>query len=91
MVGSNLASLLLSKGDWTITARHVARCSGKVSGPLRWRSEIRRRLRSSKATAPLACVLTTWPLRSTEADNIHLDGDMVRNLLAGISEKNALC
>jgi len=87
IVGLNLADLLIAKQDWTVYG--IARRPGQreriipVAVDLLDAAAVKAALEDAK---PTHIFLTTWLRQPTEAENIRVNGVMVRNLLNAVSK-----
>jgi nucleoside-diphosphate-sugar epimerase len=86
IVGQNLAALLVEQGDWDVLglARRPLAQAGvtPVAADLQDAETLRGAL---QRIAPTHVFLATWLRQSTEAENIRVNGGMVRNLLDAVS------
>jgi nucleoside-diphosphate-sugar epimerase len=86
IVGQNLAALLVERGDWDVLGlarRPLAQVGVKpIAADLQDAGTLREAL---QGTAPTHVFLATWLRQSTEAENIRVNGGMVRNLLDAVS------
>jgi nucleoside-diphosphate-sugar epimerase len=86
IVGQNLASLLAEQGDWDVLglARKPLALPGvtPLAADLQHPASLQDALRDTK---PTHVFLTTWLRQPTEAENIRVNGAMVRNLLDTVS------
>jgi nucleoside-diphosphate-sugar epimerase len=86
IVGGNLASLLVTKKDWSVYG--MARRPGERDGvtplavDLRDAEAVKQGVRGLK---PTHIFLTTWLRQATEAENIRVNSAMVRNVLNAVS------
>src|SRR6185437_8159413 len=86
IVGGNLASLLVTKKDWSVYG--MARRPGQRDGltpiavDLRDADAVKRAL---KGLTPSHIFLATWLRQATEAENIRVNSAMVRNVLDAVS------
>ena len=91
IVGQNLASLLVEQGDWDVLglARRAVQLPGvtAVSADLQDPVSLQSALAEYK---PTHVFLTTWLRQPTEAENIRVNGGMVRNLLDELSGKGSV-
>lgn len=84
IVGSATADLLLSEG-WTVYG--LSRRPGPMAGVRPVSADLQDRASTAAALAdirPDAVFVTTWLRQNTEAENIRVNGAMVRNLLDGL-------
>ncbi|NYZ64267.1 SDR family oxidoreductase [Luteimonas deserti] len=84
IVGSATADLLLSEG-WTVYG--LSRRPGPMAGVRPVSADLQNRASTAAALAdirPDAVFVTTWLRQNTEAENIRVNGAMVRNLLDGL-------
>ena len=86
IVGGHLAALLAKQSDWSVlglsrSARPKDRIT-PVPVDLRSRDAV---LEALKGYAPTHVFLTTWLRQASEAENIRVNGAMVRNLLDAVS------
>jgi nucleoside-diphosphate-sugar epimerase len=85
-VGQNLAALLAEQGDWDVfgLARRPLSLPGvtPVAADLQDAAALRSALAEVK---PTHVFLTTWLRQATEAENIRVNGGMVRNLLDALA------
>jgi nucleoside-diphosphate-sugar epimerase len=90
IVGQNLALLLVEQG-WEVVglARRAVELQGvvAVAADLQDPAALREAL---KDVAPTHLFLTTWLRQATEAENIRVNGGMVRNLLNALSGKGSV-
>jgi nucleoside-diphosphate-sugar epimerase len=91
MVGGNLADLLLTEQDWIVYG--LARGRSKREGVI----PIAVDLQDAKAVAdalkeikPTHVFLTFWLRQATEAENIRVNGGMVRNVLNALSSAGSV-
>jgi nucleoside-diphosphate-sugar epimerase len=91
IVGLNLASLLSQSGAWTVygLSRKPLACDGvlPLAADLQNPDSLAAVL---KDVAPTHVFLATWLRQSTEAENIRVNGAMIRNLLAALATNNSL-
>jgi nucleoside-diphosphate-sugar epimerase len=91
IVGQNLASLLVEQGDWDVLglARSPLATKGvtPVAADLQDPASLRAALADVK---PTHVFLTTWLRQPTEAENIRVNGGMVRNLLDALAHKGSV-
>ncbi len=89
IVGRATAALLLREG-WTVHG--LARRADGAGGVRPVSADLRDAAGTAAAVAglqPDAVFITTWLRQATEAENIRVNGAMVRNLLAGLSPATA--
>jgi nucleoside-diphosphate-sugar epimerase len=90
IVGGNLASHLVDRG-WRVhgLARKPAAADGilPVAADLRDKSSVQRAL---AGLAPTHVFLCTWLRQPTEAENVRVNGDMIRNLFAALDGAKSL-
>lgn len=86
IVGQNLAALLVEQGTWDVygLARRPLGLPGvtPVAADLQDAAALKAALQEVK---PTHVFLTTWLRQPTEAENIRVNGGMVRNLLQALS------
>lgn len=86
VVGSHLAALLARQAGWSVLglSRSARPSEGitPIAVDLRSRDAVRAAL---DGYAPTHVFLTTWLRQATEAENIRVNGGMVRNLLDAVS------
>ncbi len=91
IVGLNLADHLDGKGDWTVygMSRNPAPREGirPVAADLHSPESLATAL---KDVAPSHVFLATWARQPTEAENIRVNGAMVRNLLDAVSRSRSV-
>jgi nucleoside-diphosphate-sugar epimerase len=91
IVGQNLASLLVEQGDWEVLglARRPLSLAGvtPVAADLQDPASLRSALADVK---PTHVFLATWLRQPTEAENIRVNGGMVRNLLDALAGKGSV-
>lgn len=86
IVGNNLARHLLDSGGWEVSGisrsapRGVSRLKA-ISVDLQNREDTVRALSGLNPTHVFLC---TWSRQATEAENIRVNGEMLRNLLAAV-------
>ncbi len=91
IVGRNLADLLIAEQDWTVYG--IARRPGQREGvisiavDLQDAAAVKAALEDIK---PTHIFLTTWLRQSTEAENIRVNGAMVRNVLDAVSKAGTI-
>jgi nucleoside-diphosphate-sugar epimerase len=86
IVGRNLADLLIAEKDWAVYG--MARRPGQRAGiiPISVDLQDAAAVQSAlKGVEPTHVFLATWLRQPTEADNIRVNGGMVRNVLGAIS------
>src|SRR4051812_46066736 len=86
IVGSHLATLLAGQAGWRVLglSRGAKPRDGvtPIAADLQDRDAVRAALQGH---APTHVFLTTWLRQATEAENIRVNGAMVRNLLDAVS------
>ena len=91
IVGRNLADLLISEKDWTVygAARRPSRREGilPIAVDLQNAAAVATALKDVK---PTHIFLATWLRQSTEAENIHVNAGMVRNVLNAVSSATSV-
>src|SRR5262245_22993511 len=90
IVGNNLASHLVRRG-WDVYG--LARRPPAIDGVKPVAADLREPASLRDATAglkPTHVFLATWLRQPTEADNIRVNGAMVRNVLDGLSAANSV-
>jgi nucleoside-diphosphate-sugar epimerase len=91
IVGRNLADLLTAEADWKVYG--MARRPGRrediipVAVDLQDATAVDAALKDVK---PTHIFLATWLRQATEAENIHVNAGMVRNVLDGVSPTKSL-
>ncbi|WP_114955045.1 SDR family oxidoreductase [Sphingosinicella terrae] len=84
IIGSATADLLLSEG-WTVHG--LSRRPGRQSGIMPVAADLQDGAATAAALAnlrPDAVFITTWLRQDSEAENIRVNAEMVRNLLGGL-------
>lgn len=91
VVGSHLATLLAEQADWSVLGlSRSAKLTGAVT-PIAADLQNRDAVRSAlDRYAPTHVFLTTWLRQATEAENIRVNGGMVRNLLDSVSNSKTV-
>ncbi len=91
IVGQNLASLLVEQGDWEVLglARRPLALPGvaAIAADLQDEASLHEALQDMK---PTHVFVTTWLRQPTEAENIRVNGGMVRNLLDALAGKGSV-
>lgn len=91
IVGSNLAQHLQQLGGWTVygLARKPASAHGlqPLAADLQDADAVRSALAGKR---PTHVFLATWLRQATEAENIRVNGAMVRNLLAAVAPEQTV-
>ena len=91
IVGQNLASLLVEQGDWEVLglARRPLELPGvtAIAADLQDEASLHEALQDMK---PTHVFVTTWLRQPTEAENIRVNGGMVRNLLDALAGKGSV-
>ncbi|HEV2274126.1 MAG TPA: SDR family oxidoreductase [Acidobacteriaceae bacterium] len=91
IVGLNLATHLAQRAGWSVygLSRNPPALDGvtPVAADLRSRDSLRAAL---KGISPSHVFLTTWLRQPTEAENIRVNGGMVRNLLEAVAHSKSV-
>jgi nucleoside-diphosphate-sugar epimerase len=91
IVGGNLADRLIAEGDWTVYG--MARRPGKREGIIPIAADLQDAVAvkaALKETKPTHLFLATWLRQPTEAENIRVNGGMVRNALDAVSKAGSM-
>ena len=91
IVGNSLANLLAERNDWKVygLSRHPP-SGGRilpVAADLRSKESVETAVRG---ISPTHVFLATWMRQPTEAENIRVNGDMIRNLLDTVTRSGSL-
>lgn len=91
IVGGNLADLLIGEGDWVVHG--LARTAKPRSGVLAINADIRDERATVEALSeikPTHVFFTTWSRQATEAENIRVNGGMIRHVLQALSSAQSV-